>query len=407
MRSGLDLHQHFSVFALAVWPLAAYEWSWGVCGGIGVGMEGCLALYLERFRAQWVGFLPSWTTQNSLIFLCKGASTTAVSKTQFFPLSRESFLYLWDVLPSYEVRWSRQHWDCLKSKGLVCMFFLSLYNLMELAARICQCFCLLKYFCRSRWYLLIVPEFLKKNVNKGSVVSPSFTVGHLFWGFPGHLTLLPQRLRVIPIFVFSIKTWTVNKVKRSQAYRHVVCCPLGHWGQREWPLRKNSHEVRWKSWVVRKENRRTDRLRRKGLSWKPIIMPVHWREDVCLHDGYQVVCNLPVSMSIEQKKLDMMVHFLLGKPLSFWTDLFYPPFLLCVFRANGNMFLFKPLTVSCRVPLNRWAVQSCSAASVNNCFDLHPRSCLPLSPCWVSDGLLLSFLAMMHLFWDVGVEFNV
>ncbi len=27
MGSGLDLHQHFSVYALEVWPLAAYEWS--------------------------------------------------------------------------------------------------------------------------------------------------------------------------------------------------------------------------------------------------------------------------------------------------------------------------------------------------------------------------------------------
>ncbi len=187
-----------------------------------------------------------------------------------------------------------------------------------------------------------------------------------------------------------MKTWTVNKVKRSRAYRHVVCCPSGRWGQRERPLRKNSHEVRWKSWVVRKENRQTDRRRGKGLSWKPIIMPSRWREDVCLHVWYQVVCNLPVSMSDEQKKLDVMVQFLLGKPLCFWTDLFYPPFLLCVFRANGNMFLFKQLIVSCRVSLSRWAVQSCSAASVNNCFDLHPWSCLPVSPCWVSDGLLLS-----------------
>lgn len=59
----------------------------------------------------------------------------------------------------------------------------------------------------------------------------------------------------------------------------------------------------------------------------------------------------------------------------------------CVFsEQNGNMFLFKPLTVSCRVPLSRWAVQSCSAASVNNCFDLHPRSWLPVSPCWDSDA---------------------
>lgn len=123
-------------------------------------------------------------------------------------------------------------------------------------------------------------------------------------------------------------------------------------------------------------------------------MPSRWREDVCLHVSYQVACNLPVSMSVEQKKLDVMVQFLLGKPPRFWADLFYPPFLLCVFRANGNMFLFKPLTVSCRVPLSRWAVQSCSAASVNNCFDLHPWSCLPVSPCWVSDGLLLS------LFWQ-------
>ncbi len=102
---------------------------------------------------------------------------------------------------------------------------------MELAVRICQCFCLLIDLCRYWWYLLIVPEFLKKNVNKGSVVGPSFTVGYLFWGFPGHLTLLPQCLRVIPIFVFSMKTWTVNKVKRSRADRHVVCCPLGRWGQ--------------------------------------------------------------------------------------------------------------------------------------------------------------------------------
>lgn len=59
----------------------------------------------------------------------------------------------------------------------------------------------------------------------------------------------------------------------------------------------------------------------------------------------------------------------------------------CVFsEQNGNMFLFKPLTVSCRVPLSRWAVQSCSAASVNNCFDLHPWSWLPVSPCWDSDA---------------------
>lgn len=167
------------------------------------------------------------------------------------------------------------------------MFFLSLCNLMELAAGMSQCFCLLIDFCRYWWYLLIVPEVLKKNVNKGSMVSPYG--GHLFWGFPGHPTLLPQRLRVIPIFVFSMKTWTVYKVKRSRAYRHVVCCRSGHWGQRERPLRKNSHEVRWKSWVVVKENRRTDRRRRKGLSWKPIIMPSRWGEDVCLHVWYQVV----------------------------------------------------------------------------------------------------------------------
>lgn len=119
-------------------------------------------------------------------------------------------------------------------------------------------------------------------------------------------------------------------------------------------------------------------------------------KDVCLHVSYQVVCNLPVGMSVEQKKLNVMVQFLLGKPLCFWTELFYPPFLLCISRANGNMFLFKPLTVSCWVPLSRWAVQSCSAASVNNCFDLHPWSWLPVSPCWVSGAsCYLSLLAMM------------
>ncbi len=295
-----------------------------------------------------VGWISAQLNHSELfdISVQRGLNNSSLKNTHFFPLSRESFLYLWDVLPSHEVCWSRQHWDCLKSKGPVCMFFLSLYNLMELAAGMCQCFCLLIDFCRYRWYLLIVPEFLKKNVNKGSMVSPSFTGGHLFWGFPGHPTLLPQHLRVIPIFVFSMKTWTVNKVKRSRAYRHVVCCPSGRWGQRERPLRKNSHEVRWKSWVVRKENRQTDRRRGKGLSWKPIIMPSRWREDVCLHVWYQVVCNLPVSMSDEQKKLDVMVQFLLGKPLCFWTDLFFLLF-SCVFSEQMGICFY--LSSSCEL----------------------------------------------------------
>lgn len=95
MGSGLDLHQHFlcKLWRSGLWPRTS-----GVevgVWGIGVGMEGCLALCLGRFRAQWVGFLPSWTTQNALIFLCKGASTTAVSKTPIFPpLTRKFPLFV-------------------------------------------------------------------------------------------------------------------------------------------------------------------------------------------------------------------------------------------------------------------------------------------------------------------------
>lgn len=190
-----------------------------------------------------------------------------------------------------------------------------------------------------------------------------------------------------------LQTWTVNKVKRSQAYRYVVCCPSGRRGQREWPLRKNSHEMRWKSWVVRKENRRRDRRRREGLRWKPISEPSCWREDVCLHVSYQVVCNLPVGYLSNKWNWMWWSSSLLASHCVFGPTCFILLF-SCVFPERTGICFY--LSRSLWVALSRWAVQSCSAASVNNCFDLHPWSWLPVSPCWVSGAsCFLSLLAMM------------
>lgn len=210
------------------------DWDGGVFSivlGVVFGLSGLDFCPVEPLRTLWY-------------FCAKGPQQQQSQKHQFFPLSWESVLYFWEFLPAYEVCWSRQHWDCLKSKGLVCMFFLSLCNLMELAAGMSQCFCLLIDFCRYWWYLLIVPEVLKKNVNKGSMVSPSFTGGHLFWGCPGHSTLLPQCLRVIPIFVFSKGVWLVDmlsavlravEVKENDRYERISRRwdeKVGWWGKK-------------------------------------------------------------------------------------------------------------------------------------------------------------------------------
>lgn len=110
----------------------------------------------------------------------RGLNNSRLKNTNFSP-SHEKISFICEMCCSQT---SRQHWDCLKTKGLFYILLIFFF----------RCFILLMVvvFVNSPIH---IPRVLKKNAVTGALLS---------WSFPGHLTLPPQYLRVIPIS--SIKT---------------------------------------------------------------------------------------------------------------------------------------------------------------------------------------------------------